>query len=183
MNQSPWGKVNHERHMCEGVRWVSTPGHGGAMVTLSWAEKHLSKPARDRGTKWSNYLCYEEDCEWAILAFEHPEIFSGDVKDSAFKTVSRAFKTVSRWNADYLIERGLTPDAEEYRRFTYDKEYAMMRKAKEPRLIVAASHYSDDVTKVWTADDKCYLVKGYKYPRPEGQHNLIEYCQMVCEYK
>jgi len=70
---SPWGLVDSCRELAPGVFQVSTPGHGGLMV---FAEVELSERARTLnryGGVFGGYYCYEEDCEWALPIFEHPE--------------------------------------------------------------------------------------------------------------
>ncbi len=67
--RSPWGVVEFEEKLAEGIYIVSTPGHGG--VKLDKARNAQVHPAWRQSGGW-----YEEDCEWAIPALTFPdEIF------------------------------------------------------------------------------------------------------------
>lgn len=64
---SPWGQVDAETKIQEGVYFVSTPGHGGFMVHRSIP---LSDAAKAEGDVYGNYLCFEEDCLANIVVQE-----------------------------------------------------------------------------------------------------------------
>lgn len=70
---SPWGFVQSSTRVVSGVRWVSTPSHGGLMVAEATASKYLSEAALAAGERWGGYYCYEEDCQWAVAFYERPE--------------------------------------------------------------------------------------------------------------
>lgn len=71
---SPWGGIQSSSVLARGVRSVSTASHGGFMVTMRWARMHLSDAAINAGFWYGSYLCYEEDCDWAILCYEDAEL-------------------------------------------------------------------------------------------------------------
>jgi hypothetical protein len=77
----PWGKVEFPAEIAPGIWTLSTPSHGGIVVS---AERRAAMPAQLRdfqtfaGGNW-----YEEDCDWCVVALAFPEYFSADVLDAA----------------------------------------------------------------------------------------------------
>ncbi len=104
---TPWGNADYKRTLTRGVHVVSTPSHGGVMIAKGYAKKNLSETAIKCGLEYGNYLCYEEDCDYCIPAYELPELFPD-------LDVEAIFKSLSRWRADYLLDRGIQPDEEGY---------------------------------------------------------------------
>jgi hypothetical protein len=74
-SHSPWGAIQSREKITEGVCWVSTARHGGLMVTRKAAEKYLSAKAIECAFPGiaGDYICFEEDCSYAVALFEHPE--------------------------------------------------------------------------------------------------------------
>lgn len=77
----PWGKVESPHEIAPGIWTVSTPSHGGILVS---AERRAAMPTHLRdfqtfaGGNW-----YEEDCDWSVVALAFPEYFSEEVLDAA----------------------------------------------------------------------------------------------------
>ncbi|MGU3473186.1 DUF7007 domain-containing protein [Paenibacillus sp. D51F] len=68
---SPWGEVEDmDIYLTGHIFDVHTPSHGGLMISKEYAKLFLSPAARRFGSTFENYLCYEEDCEWFIPAYE-----------------------------------------------------------------------------------------------------------------
>lgn len=73
---TPWGRADHSEIRAEGIAFHATPSHGGfhldpernARVHESWRNEH----------GW-----YEEDGEWAKVAFTFPEFFAEEEYKSA----------------------------------------------------------------------------------------------------
>ncbi len=105
MKNSPWGKVQHEEKHQRGVTWVTTASHGGYMISIGFAKKFLSLAAQSRGLRYGGYLCYEEDCLWAIVEFELMFVTTPERRETVYRTLSR-------WYPNYLIERGFVPLSE-----------------------------------------------------------------------
>lgn len=63
---SPWGRIEFEEKIADGIYNVSTPGHGG--LKLDAARNRRVNPVWRRAGGW-----YEEDCEWAIVALTFPD--------------------------------------------------------------------------------------------------------------
>jgi len=66
---SPWGEVQHCECLIDGVFLVSTASHGGVMVRKN-AAGFLSQEARSIALNERNYLCFEEDCDEAVVIRE-----------------------------------------------------------------------------------------------------------------
>ena len=75
---TPWGKSDTAHTLVPGVVWVSTPSHGGLMVSKKAAEGGLSAAARAAGELYGSHYCYDEDCKYAIVFFECPGWFRAD---------------------------------------------------------------------------------------------------------
>ena len=72
---TPWGLSHTDETITRGVHWVTTAGHGGLMVSNGVAAKALSERAIAvaHPGKCGGYVCFEEDCSYAVAFFEHPE--------------------------------------------------------------------------------------------------------------
>lgn len=180
MKQSPWGTVQSEDKVTRGVTCVDTAGHGGFLVSKGYAQKHLSIAAQKRGEEWHGYYAYEEDCLASIIYLELPEtrkiLNNPNLPDSHF------IERLSLYNADYLIEVGITPEPVAYARYLEIKEDEKLRAEKSPDLIVSALGLDDKVAKVHTADGKTHFVTLESYRLRSGL-NLLSKCKLVTEYQ
>lgn len=179
---TPWGRADSQKELLPHIYSVSTPSHGGIMIAKSEAKVRLSPAAQKHGWSWGNWLCYEEDCEWAIVAWEVPGIwpnffcrFEGDVKEYILQTLSS-------WNADFLLEIGVVPSPVEYARWQAQKQEETMYSQKSPDLIVSAWGEWDTnrpgVVRVQTADGKDHFVTSDSYSNRDGL-NLLSKCVLV----
>ena len=66
---SPWGDIQTCDALCQGVFMVSTASHGGTMVSRDMTAA-LSPAARKYGMRHNGFLCFEEDCDEAIVLRE-----------------------------------------------------------------------------------------------------------------
>ncbi|MBV1702877.1 MAG: hypothetical protein KGQ46_13770 [Hyphomicrobiales bacterium] len=73
---TPWGRADHSTTREEGITRHSTPSHGGF---------HLDAPRNFKvHPSWrNNGGWYEEDVEWAKVAFTFPALFTADERASA----------------------------------------------------------------------------------------------------
>ena len=84
---SPWDQVDYAEQVAPGIWSVSTPGHGGYMLSpqrVAAMPDYLKDPApmsRACG-------CFEEDCEWALVVLAFPDEFSVEHQIAARKTVA-----------------------------------------------------------------------------------------------
>lgn len=173
--QTPWGKSDSETKPARGVTWVGTPGHGGFMIAKGVAKKSLSLAAQKRGESYGRYLAYEEDCAFAMVAWEHPEWLP-----SPGLTKEKVLNSLSSWNADYLIERGITPEPEGYAYFLENEADHKLRTEKSPDLVVAAwgsrvgfpVELPEGKVGIATADGKYYLADAASYEKRSGLNLL-----------
>lgn len=63
---SPWGEVDYCEKLCPGAYSVSTPSHGGVMVTKDVVKRFFPKEAKKHGFWAYGFLCFEEDCAAAV---------------------------------------------------------------------------------------------------------------------
>jgi hypothetical protein len=72
---TPWGKSQSITKIQFGVSWVSTAGHGGLMVSAGQAEKLFDSKVIDTAYpgRFAGYVCFEEDCSYAVAFLAHPE--------------------------------------------------------------------------------------------------------------
>lgn len=161
---TPWGKAQEVVKLDKGVSWVSTAGHGGFMVGVGAAKRLLSPEAQAEGEQWGSYLSFEEDCDYAIVLWEHPEY----AEKLGMKSVSGLFSHLSTWKPLYLIARGIDPGADEFSKWQDWQREQFMRAEHNGDLIVSASgDWASWVPKgkvgVTTADNKRYLVPDADY--------------------
>jgi hypothetical protein len=77
---TPWGQSDGQTTLAKGIISYTTPGHGGIHV-----EAELNKLIHE---VWrSDEGWYEEDCEWAKVAFHFPLAFSAKERESAINTL------------------------------------------------------------------------------------------------
>lgn len=77
---TPWGSAQHSTYYAEGVEFHSTAGHGG--FRLSADRNRMVHPLLR-----SNDGFYEEDCAWAAVAINFPELFTSFEKRCANETL------------------------------------------------------------------------------------------------
>jgi hypothetical protein len=75
MLNTPWGQADSQTKIAEGVYWVGTPSHGGLMVKQALAGVELSPKAIECAYPgaFGTWVCFEEDCSYAIAFHERPE--------------------------------------------------------------------------------------------------------------
>ena len=101
---SPWGPVQHAEQVAPGIWSVGTAGHGGIMLSI---ERNAAMPECLRRKNG----CYEEDCEWALVALFYKDEFDTlrpwQIKQGVTEThYVGAIKSAKDWHPD------------EYQRFT-----------------------------------------------------------------
>lgn len=179
---SPWGRIDHVVPYCRGVASVSTPSHGGIRVSKGFAEKHLSEAARKRGKVHGGYLYYEEDCDYAIPMLELPHLWE-KAFGSSQNVEKMLMSSLSVWNPEYLLERGIEPYEEEYNDWKARKEASERRANKDPDLIVSAASTTDkDVVAVHTASGDAHLVLAASYEKCRKENQwmpLLSKCIVV----
>lgn len=116
---SPWGHVDQSEQLAPGIYWVSTPSHGGLMISWRFLRDRLSQAAADKGDMYDGgpqhlYKCYEEDSHYAVALYEMQDLWPAMWPSESGKAVdARLYKLLSRWHPDYLRQRGIEPLSEE----------------------------------------------------------------------
>jgi hypothetical protein len=109
---SPWGRIQNYKTHYPGVYTVSTEEHGGIMVNADIANKLLSPTALKCGFLERGYICFEEDCQAAVVIKEMldknlwkiPKYYTeGKEKYSEMINAS-----LIQWNPEYWEETGNT---------------------------------------------------------------------------
>ena len=188
---TPWGSAQESISISRGVSFVSTASHGGIMVTRAAADKLLSEHAKKRGMHWSGYLCYEEDCDAAIVEYDSSELRSKAILMGVYgenrteqHVKETAYKSLSFWNADYLLDAGVAPEPASYEEWKARKEADTLRANKDPDFIVVAYAESHSLLKgitcVGTADGSMHFVTKESYT-PEGHKciNRLSKCIVI----
>lgn len=103
-----WGQTDRVTKLADGIIDVGTPSHGGIMVTELVANERLTEAARKVGERSVGYLCYEEDCNWAIVAWELNDVRAALEEKVTVNPIdiTDLYRTVCFWNCDYARERG-----------------------------------------------------------------------------
>jgi uncharacterized protein DUF7007 len=182
---TPWGKSDSKTTLAKGVSWVGTSSHGGFAITPTAALRYLSTAAVSRGLKYGGYYFFEEDCDFAIVMLEMHEFLMG-VSVITFpvnlSTKEKLIEGLSRWHADYLIERGITPDPDGLKFYNDNRKADCMRRDKSPDLIVSASgDWHQDCPKgfvlVTTASGERWLVNASEYDNRANLNLLSNYTE------
>ena len=90
-----WGETQYEEFLASGVFNVETASHGGIVVKDNVANIYLSKEAKKAARFDAHHYYFEEDCDWAIFAFENPTI----VPQKWLQYVEDALES---WNKEYV---------------------------------------------------------------------------------
>ena len=95
MEKTIWGGIQTEDRLANGISSVETASHGGIVVDDRVANRFLSKEAKHIATFDAHHWYFEEDCDWAVFAFENPTI----VPQSWLQYIEDA---LNRWNPGYV---------------------------------------------------------------------------------
>lgn len=104
---SPWGEVQSCEELFTGMFSVSTPGHGGIMVEPQ-SVFFLSSAARKCGFREDGYLCFEEDCQEAVVLREllDRKLWTIPERISDPAAFERAIdESLQQWNPEYWTAR------------------------------------------------------------------------------
>ena len=86
---SPWGIVEGEEVIAEGIIYVSTASHGGIWVSRELLPR-IQKEMRDYAKYWSgSSQWFEEDCAAQCVVVSFPEFFKPEQVASAWDVVKR----------------------------------------------------------------------------------------------
>lgn len=79
--ETPWGQPDMITELGDGIKWVSTPSHGGCYMPPE-KNKNIPDPLRHENG------FYEEDCAWSKAAFFYPEYFRESYDQNYNKIIS-----------------------------------------------------------------------------------------------
>ena len=92
IRMTPWGKVQTQREVTDGITWVSTAGHGG--IVLSDARLR-EMPTKYKGLNvYGQGRYFEEDCEWALVVDAFQVYFSHEEVQAAKDTIARFYPSI-----------------------------------------------------------------------------------------
>ena len=90
-----WGEIQTSHRLADGVVDVTTASHGGIIVDKKIADNFLSKEAIQVADYENGHYFFEEDCDWAVFAFENPTI----VPQNWLQYIEDC---LNRWNQGYI---------------------------------------------------------------------------------
>lgn len=193
MLETPWGPAQSTARLAPSVVWVSTSSHGGLLIANDQAGRLLTPTARSKGARYRDQLAYEEDCLYAIAFYEHPEWCQelqrqdGKTPESVDAIRDAAWHTISAWDADYLLARGIAPEPARFARWQERREDQRRRASRDPDLIVSGSSGSSwqpvpaGAVLVSTADGASHLVTAASYANRHPAMPLLSQCQPYSE--
>lgn len=88
---SPWGPVQHQEQIAEGIVRVLTAGHGG--LVLSPVRLH-AMPKQYKLNIYGTGRYFEEDCEWALVVLAFPDVFTPEQRDAAYLTAKQYYPSL-----------------------------------------------------------------------------------------
>lgn len=107
-----WGQVNYATEIADGWWSVSTPSHGGHVLSRY---RLMQMPESWRSTTYSGGGQFEEDCDWCLPAVWFRNEFIHHARQNASKypdgydPAEAAFKTLVGWHQERASElRDLT---------------------------------------------------------------------------
>ena len=107
--QTPWGKADHVELVGDtGMKWVSTPSHGGLYIPGAFLQK---LPVELRASNsYSGCGCwFEEDVEWAIPVLAFPQYFPPATCAAAVLTIE-SYSQAERGKYMYSAAQWLKSD-------------------------------------------------------------------------
>lgn len=122
--RTPWGMSDSHEKLADGIDWYSTPSHGGVKLDLK-RNAAIPEIFRTKGS-W-----YEEDCEWAIACYFHPEgwLDRDGIQEMAIATLKTYFWR--QWEQFHGVE--LAPGESHCK-----DEHMLREKHKDDYKVVAA---------------------------------------------
>jgi hypothetical protein len=87
---SPWGKPDHAREIAPGIWDVSTPSHGGYLISRERFDAmpaHLQAFQPFSGTQGA----YEEDCDVCVVVVAFPDCFERVAQARAIINANRGY--------------------------------------------------------------------------------------------
>jgi hypothetical protein len=186
MASSPWGTIQHSTQIAPGLRLVSTASHGGLLLTGKAATRlQISPAALALGSFGGTDYGFEEDIDWAILAWEIPQLwdrlFAHAGADIRGDPRTYLWTALSAYRPDFLRCHGVEPEPEAYARYLAWRRADQMRADRHPDHIVSArgdwaEGCPPGAVEVTTADGKVQYVTAESYDASRCPLNLLSKC-------
>jgi hypothetical protein len=80
---TPGGQSDEVRVVADGILWVTTPSHGGFLLSPN---RLYQMPERYRSCSWTRDQFVEEDCSRCAVVLAFPNLFSEADRGAAEKT-------------------------------------------------------------------------------------------------
>lgn len=122
---TPWGKADGVERYVKGLNFYSTPGHGGFKVAGRLNARIPDALRNSDG--W-----YEEDSEWAKVAFALPEFFTDREKKNALETLIGWYPDEYEAITGTVIEEGVS----------YKKDERLFKERNVDNWVVISASYS-----------------------------------------
>ena len=78
-----WGKADSVRTVATGIVFVSTPSHGGYILSK---ERMDEMPEQYKVCSYTKNNCFEEDCSWCAVVLAFPQYFPAEQLEAAQQT-------------------------------------------------------------------------------------------------
>lgn len=153
---TPWGKSDSTTKVMRGLSFVTTPSHGGFMITRKLASEILSQAAILEGRICGQYLAYEEDCDAEVILWEVKK--ARDLTPSHSEEQIR--RSLSAWHVPYLVAVNVIPLEPEWTHYQERQEEDRLRREHGPIIICAWGDWKDGVPK---GHVKVELANGHSY--------------------
>lgn len=124
---TPWGAAQHVDRYVKGMNSYSTASHGGFKVSVALNDKIPAILRNEKG--W-----YEEDCEWAKIAFSLPQFFTDFEKKHAERTMISSYPDEYEAITGKVIPEGQSPT----------KDRALFEKRNADNWVVISAGRADD---------------------------------------
>lgn len=99
-----WGKVDYCKQVAEGIWFVSTPGHGGYVLSHE-REQQFRRIMPKWCSAYSTTREFEEDCDWVAVVLAFPECFANDHVGKAVEWASNTDYFPNKYAYEVYMER------------------------------------------------------------------------------
>lgn len=201
--ESSWGRGGTASYKTnrKGSYYFSCSSHGGFVISAA----ALSSDEYNKISEFSEPMTidvYVSNDDDSVLLVMHPfRTRSGRIRGigkSGYRVVKEEFFMLEEdcaWClavvfADIMVKDMTKEEAQKTFYYQYDESnpvvserirVASLRKNGYPDLIISASSIGEGQVKVWTADEKQYVVSGYENSRDEFGNPYLSRCKVLEE--
>jgi len=91
VTRSPWGTVQQQYPLAEGIVRVHTAGHGGLVLS---DDRLKAMPSKFKLNVYGKGRYFEEDCEAALVILAFPSDFTAEQYQEALTTAKHFYPTL-----------------------------------------------------------------------------------------